>query len=236
MTSRKNTFIILIIIVLAAGAWWYSNHTSYKLPIASGDAVASWAFQGARKGNAALEKQPTDEITRLGGLLGGDQSGANDDPTDYDLYVGIANQYDLLGDGAKEREYLEKALAIDSTKTGVAWHNLGALMNRLGAYNTARIAFAKAVEAQPQVSAYHLARIQFLMDHFASDISAVDGAFAEANTQFGDEVSILQLQAEWLEESNRPKEAIAALTKMKALMPAEQQATINAEITRLQSK
>lgn len=237
MANRTNLVLIVIILaVLAGGAWWYAQKGSYILPIASGDTVASWDFQGAREGNAQLEGQSRDEITRLEGMLGGDQSGKDGDPTDYDIYVGIANQYEMLGDGAKERGYLEKALAIDSAKTGLAWHNLGSLMSRLGAFNTARIAYAKAVEAQPQVSAFHLSRIQFLTDHFASDTSAVDGAFAEALAQFGDDASILQLQAAWFEESDRIPEAITALTKMKTLMPSDAHAGIDAEIARLEDR
>ncbi|OGG58619.1 hypothetical protein A2765_02760 [Candidatus Kaiserbacteria bacterium RIFCSPHIGHO2_01_FULL_56_24] len=237
MTNTKNIFIIVIILIfLAGGAWWYTQKGSFILPIASGDTVASWDFQGAREGNAQLEGQTRDEITRLEGMLGGDQSGKDDEPTDYDIYVGIANQYEMLGDGETERGYLEKALTIDSAKTGLAWHNLGSLMSRLGAFNTARIAYAKAVEAQPQVSSFHLSRIQFLTDHFAADTSAVDGAFAEASARFGDDASILQLQAAWFEESDRTPEAITALTKMKTLMPSDAHAGIDAEITRLQNR
>lgn len=234
--NTRNTLIIGIVILILGGAWWYTHQTSYLLPLESGDTVASWNFQGAYTGNADLSKKAQDEIARLQGMLGGDQSGKNDDPTDYDLDVGIANQYDLMGDGAQERTYLEKALAIDSVKTGIAWHNLGSLMNRLGAYTTARTAFAKAVEAQPQVEQYHLARIRLLTDHFASDTAAVDGAFAEAAAQFGDDAAVLQMQAEWFEKTDRTAQAISALTKMKALLPKDAAASVDAEIKRLQSK
>ncbi len=237
MRNSKNTAIIVsIFVVLAVGAWWYTHRVSYILPLASGDSVASWDFQGARKDGGTLEKGAKDEIARLEALLGGDQSGLNDDPTDYSLYVGIAAQYDGLGDGANERVYLEKALAIDSIKTGLAWHNLGSLMSRLGAYETARIAYTKAAEAQPKIINYHIARIQFLIDHFASDTAGVDGAFAEAIAKVGGDPAVLQLEAQWLEMSGRVQEAIAALKEMKLVMPPDSQSTIDSEIQRLEKR
>src|SRR3989344_6456096 len=229
MGNAKTAIVVIILILLAGGAWWYAQKDSFILPIASWDTVVYWNFQGARNDGGTLEESATKEIAHRQTLLGGDQTGGEGNPTDYELYIGIANQYEGLGDGARAREYLEKALAIDSEKTGLAWHNLGNLMSRLGAKNTARIAYAKAVEAQPNIITYHLARIQFLMEHFASDTAAVDGAFAEANAKFGDEASILQVQAQWLEMSGRVKEAITALQKMKSVMPADSQSTIDAE-------
>ena len=190
---NKNLILIgLAVTLLAGGAWWFTqNSFTHPFPLSEGDIVSSWDFQGSYKDGGVLEKKANDEITRLKSFLGGDQSGADDDPTDYILYVGIANQYELLGDGRHAYESLGRAVAIDSIHTGLAWHNLGNLMVRFRAYKTARIAYAKAVEAQPSVEQYHIARLQFLSAHFAEDDSAIEAAFGEAEAQFGKEAPFL---------------------------------------------
>jgi tetratricopeptide (TPR) repeat protein len=234
--SKKNLIIGVIIVALLAGAaWWYMNRAAYILPLESGDSVASWEFEGFRNDDGELEAEARAEIERFEGLMGGDQSGENDDPTDYTLYVAIAQQYEQLGDGAAARANLEKALAIDSETTGLAWHNLGSLMSRVGANNTARAAYRKATEAQPNVSNYHLAYLNFLTNYFSSDISLIDGAFASAYAALGDDLSILQADAAWYEKSDRPEKALETMKKMQSALPVEARATVNAEISRLEN-
>lgn len=135
----------------------------------AGDTVASWNFQGAYTGNAELTQKAQVEIARLSAMLG---SGTF---TNYELYVSIANQYDLLGDGTQEFVYLKKALTLDSTRTGLAWSNMGNLFTRLGAYRTARVAFENAVIAQP-IAQYIQDLINFLQAHFPQDSAAIQKA------------------------------------------------------------
>lgn len=130
----------------------------YKLSLVQGDTVASWNFQGAYTGKAELIQKAQTEMARLSAMLGSGQF------TDYELYVSIANQYGLLGDGAKEFLYLNKALGIDSTVTGLAWENMGQLLSKLGAYRTAKLAFEKAVAAQP-IPQYQQTLSDFLKEH-----------------------------------------------------------------------
>jgi tetratricopeptide (TPR) repeat protein len=137
--------------------------------LVSGDVVSSWNFQGAYTGNADLTQKAQAEIARLTGLIGSKQY------TDYLLYVSIANQYDLLGDGAKEFEYLNKALAIDSTKTGLAWDNMGGLFWKLGANLSARVAYRNAIIAQP-VQPYAKDYYEFLIAKFPNDTAGMTEA------------------------------------------------------------
>jgi tetratricopeptide (TPR) repeat protein len=155
-------FGVLAVGILAAGGWWYVHQAPelppYALQLQAGDAVTIWDFKGAYTGSGELTKRATDEITRLKGLFGTKEA------TAYELYVSIANQYDLLGDGKNELAYLEKALAIDAEHTGLAWYNAGVLYERLGAYHTARFAFEHAAEAQP-IPQYQSALSDFLKAH-----------------------------------------------------------------------
>ena len=140
--------------------------------LVSGETVASWNFAGTYKDGGKLEAHANAEIARMKGLMG------SPDFTKYELYVSIANQYELLGDGKQEFTYLNYALAIDSTKTGLAWHNMGKLLERLGAYKSARVAYDRAVQAQ-STSQYIRARLEFLQAHMPEDTDAIAQAQAD---------------------------------------------------------
>lgn len=145
--------------------------TAYQFSLVSGETIASWSFAGSYKDGGTLEASRYAEIVRLLKLL---NTGTF---TNYELYVSIANQYELLGDGGQEFIYLNKALAIDSTKTGLAWHNMGKLLERLGAYKSARVAYDRMVEAQP-IRQYLVVRLEFLKARMPQDTAVI--AQAEA--------------------------------------------------------
>lgn len=221
----------LLILILFMG-WAYGSKTQQIfLPLAEGDTVSSWHFTGAYADNPELVAKAQEEIKELTSLIGNSK-----EFTDYQLYVQIAAQYELLGDGEKAYDFLNRALAIDPVHTGLAWANLGTLMERLGAFHTGRIAYAKAVEAQSSVMGYHSARLTFLIAHFAEDTVAVEGAFSEATTQFGTSPQILQIKAQWLTTVGRTADAIAAWKQVRSLVTGGVQPSIDKEIARLEAK
>ena len=128
------------------------------LPIAGGDVVASWDFIGAYTNNPELTAKADAEIKRLSNLLIAATSSA------MILSVGIANQYELLGDGKKQYDFLIRAVREGGATSGLPWHNLGVLMERLGAYETARIAHEKAFEVQP-IEQFENALADFNQEH-----------------------------------------------------------------------
>lgn len=134
-----------------------------------GDEPVSWYFVGTYNDGGQLEARATSEIQRMKGLL---NSGTF---TNYELYVSIANQYELLGDGKQEYIYLNYALAIDSTKTGLAWHNMGKLLERVGSYKSARVAYDAMIAAQT-TSQYIRARLEFLKAYMPEDTDAITQA------------------------------------------------------------
>lgn len=152
-----------------------NSSTVNPLSIIKTEEVKTWSFVGPYNDNGVLEAKALAEITRLEGILKKGQF------TDYELYVAIANQHDLLGDGKKTYDYLSKALQIDSENTGLAWHNMGRLMEKLGAYENARIAFDRAILAQP-IPAYYMAKIDFLERHFPNDKNVIEKTKKELGT------------------------------------------------------
>ena len=117
--------------------------SGHPLKIVAGDTITSWDFKGVYIDNAALTAKAYAEIARLTNLIGIGKY------PDVNLYVSLANQYQLLGNGKQEYYYLGLAIGADPL-SGLPWHNLGVLMDRLGAKRTAQVAYDKAVSLQSQ--------------------------------------------------------------------------------------
>lgn len=229
---QRYIFALALASIVGAGAYWYSLQPNAVFTIDAQDTITSWDVQTAHKDGGELEQRVRDEIVRLNEHLADEAT----EPPDYQIHVGLSNQYLLLGDGEAAYEELLKALAIDSTMTGLAWHNMGTLMDRLGAKHSAREAFARAVDAQPHIDAYHSAYINFLMSRFGDDVLAVTSALDRAETQFNDDTFVFQLRAQYFTQTGAFEDAIAEWEKMKAGAPEDRLRDIDAEIARLRAK
>lgn len=160
--------------------------------IAKGDSIASWTFKGAYTDNPELVVKAENEIKRLSGFLAAATSSY------MIIAVGIANQYELLGDGKKQYEYLERAIRADTNVTsGLPWHNLGVLMERLGALETARVAYEKSTIIQPELKQWHYAYLEFITTRLKGDVANIEKAFVAADKYFANDTDILQLRSEW---------------------------------------
>lgn len=168
----------------------YPVQTSFA--VVEGDTIASWDFQGAYADNPELVAKAQGEIARLSAILETATSSA------MILSVGIANQYELLGDGKKQYEYLGRAIKADANVTsGLPWHNLGVLMERLGALKTARVAYEKSTVVQPELKQWHYAYIEFLTSHTRDDTAHIEKAFAFAERNIGTTSYLIELRTEW---------------------------------------
>ena len=198
-------------------------------PINTADAPVSWSFKSPAQGDAMLIAQANADIQKLTALLGNGQYDA------YDLYNGIANDYATLGNGQEAYQYYNRSIRIYPTK-GLAYVNLAHLMSQMGAYYTAADAYAKAVTVEPGMLQYHLARLAYLTEQFPKDTTRIVKAFADASKQFGDNASILSIEARWLTGQGRYADAIKAWQTAKTLSPGKDTSAIDAEIARLQAK
>lgn len=161
-----------------------------SLLIVAGDSIASWDFRGAYTDNPELVAKAQTEIKRLSDLLNTATSSA------MILSVGIANQYELLGDGKKQYEYLERAIRTNP-ENGLPWHNLGVLMERLGAYATARIAYERSALLQPQLSVYQYAYLEFLIQNMKDDVVGIEKAFSAAEESLDSDSYLAYLRDGW---------------------------------------
>jgi uncharacterized protein len=222
---------LIVVIIIAVGCWYYITKIRVQtIPINAQDSILSWSFKGAYAGDDALTAKANADITKLTELLGKGQY------PDYELFVGIAQDYDYLGDGKSEYQYLEKAIATGRSG-GVAWNNFGVLMEKLGAFYTARYAYAQAVAVESQVGAYQEAQLRFLTAHFPQDDSAIENAFHNGMKESSD-ANLLPIEADWLSSIGSTTAAIAAWKEFSTYIPANspQQSAINAEIATLKAK
>lgn len=169
-----------------------TNKKTLDLPsIAKGDTIASWNFKGVYSDNPELMTKAAVEIKRLLNLIG------KGTYPDMSLYVGIANQYELLGDGKQQYDYLGRAIGVSGGGSGLPWHNLGVLMERLGALETARVAYEKSTFIQPEFKFYHYAYLEFLVARMKDNTIAIEKEYASAIENLGQDADILQLYSEW---------------------------------------
>jgi len=166
------------------------SSTAYSLSFVEGESITEWDFKGAYTGNPELVAKAQGEINRLSEELTTATSSA------MILSVGIANQYELLGDGKKQYEYLERAIRTNP-ENGLPWHNLGVLIERLGAYKTARTAYEKSTFVQPEFKFYHYAYIEFLISRMKDDTAVIEKAFKFAEDNIGKTSYLVELRTEW---------------------------------------
>lgn len=229
--SQKQWLIVgaVVVIVVAVGIGWYAKHRVPTFPISPKDSISSWTFKGAYTGNETLITQANTDLAHLESLLGKGQF------DDYDLYIGIGNDENLEGNGKAAYDAYDHAILIHTNK-GLAYANIGHLMDELGAYYTAADAYADAVHAEPGQLEYHIERLTYLTRQFPQDQTQILAAFTDASDQFGDTAPVLAIEARWLTGLGRYADAIAAWQRAKLLSPGKDTSAIDTEIARLKAK
>ena len=143
--AHKTRVAALAVVILGAflgiGYYSYVSLAVPHYPLASQDSVSSWNFPSAYATGSEDEKRVQTEIDKLKALLGKQQS-------DYEVLVGIAAEYELLGEGQKSYLYLSKAIS-DSPNKALAYFSIGHLFERIGALYSAKLAYGLAVEKEP---------------------------------------------------------------------------------------
>ncbi|HEX8946790.1 MAG TPA: tetratricopeptide repeat protein [Candidatus Paceibacterota bacterium] len=195
------------------------------LPLDARDTIVSWTVpvQGS-----AVTAQVQADIVSLSKKIG---SGAYPDD---DLYIQIAQDYELLGDEQNAYQFYLLAAKKAPTK-GLAFNNLGNLFAKLGAYHTAHEAYAKAVALEPSTELYWLSYLHFLTayERTAPTTAPVFAAAVKATDAAPD---VLIARATWEEAVGNFAGAIADWQAVRPQTGSEQQAAIDTKIASLEKK
>lgn len=234
-TLKKTGVWVGALIVLAAlvaiAAWilFGSGSRVAAFPMNPKDHIASWNFKGTYTGSATLVAKANADLAKL-------RTDMREKKYDnYDLYIGMGEDYDLLGNGRAAYNAYNHAIALYPNQ-GLAYTDLAALMNELGARYTAADAYARAEAVQPSVLTYHLEQLEFLTNYFATDTPRVAAAFEDASKQFGDVAQVLQIEASWLAGLGEYGKAIQAYQRAIAISPGRDVSSMQRAITHLKAK
>lgn len=151
----------------------------------------------------------------------------------HEYHMTLATNYRLLKDG--EKAYQEYLLAIETLpEKSLAYGNLGELLESAGAINSARTAFEKARDLEPQFSQNHSALIDFYIRNFSEEKEIISDTYKKAIEHLGQNEDILKSEASWLEMNG---DIQGALSIWKKLLPvSENKAAIQAKIRALETK
>ena len=117
----------------------------------------------------------------------------------YLLQIGIAQMYELLGDGVNAYEHL-----LDATETlpqkSLAYRNLGILLVNAEVYEDGESYLRRAIEAETTIAQNHTALIDYYTRFKSGDEREIEQIFKNARESTNDNTNVLRLYAIWLEE------------------------------------
>jgi len=177
MSTSHVVIWIIVALIIGGGIWFGFLREENPFPIDSRDTITSWELTNIYADNPEGAQRVKENIQRFKEEIGKKEN------TEYELYVSIANEYRLLGDGKQSYNYLQKALAVDNDRTSVAWHNIGIVLRDLGAIHSARTALRSAYEIQP-LPTYKMAYECFLAEYFPDEqlLSPAEGDVSDTQT------------------------------------------------------
>ncbi len=232
MSSKAGVWAGIAVLVLALGAGGWLLFRAPRVPafpINPKDRIASWTFKGTYTGYPSFITKANTDLANLRM----DMRQGKYDP--YDLYIGMGEDYVLLGNGKAAYNAFNHAIALYPNQ-GLAYTDLAALMSELGARYTAADAYQRAEVAQPSVLTYHLEQLNFLTNYFATDTPRVAAAFADSSKQFGDIAQVLQIEAQWLAGLGQYAKAIQAYQRAIAISPGRDVSGMERAIAQLKAK
>jgi len=152
----------------------------------------------------------------------------------YETYVGVAQQYKLLGEGIKAFEYYQKAVENNPDRS-LAYLGVANLFLQTGLIEDADIYYQKAVEKEPQYIQNHLTYTDFLVRTFPTEKTKITNAFESAINHTGSDINALKAYASWLGDEKEYDKAIVLWKKVLEQNP-ENKESVQYEIDRLEKK
>lgn len=224
MNMKKKAIIAAAVVVIVAGAAvafgvYNSNNKVFSLE----NEEINWNIDPLYK----EEDQKAAAKVRI------EEFKQDEENEPYSLNVAIAQQYELMGDGKAAYNHLLDAIELEPTKS-LAYSNLGNLLDRAGAYMSAKKAFMKAAEVEPQFAQNHISLAKFLTARYADDRQAIEDAFVVGLERTGD-TNLLKEYAAWLEDREDYQAALAVWEQVLTHNPSNKE-VVEDKIVELKAK
>ncbi len=190
------------------------------------DSISSWSTNVIATAN--VKKQIQENIISLSSRIGSDKK------NNYNVLIQIAQDYELLSDGKSAYSFYTLA-AKEKPSNGLAFSNIGNLMQTLGAYNTARKAYAESVKLSPSTEVYWLSYLSFLSsnEQIAPRTASV---FVAARKATNDAPNVLMAEANWEESTGNISAAILDWRLVRNMVSESQKKSIDSKIIYLEKK
>ncbi len=152
----------------------------------------------------------------------------------YDIYIQIAQEYEMLGDGYNAYKFYLLATK-DKPQKALAFNNIGNLLARLGAYNSAHDAYIRATTLEPSVELYWISYLNFIALHEKTALTTAT-VFTSAMKATNSATDVRIARANWEESVGNISGAITDWKKVRTQVGSEQQSAIDTKIATLESK
>jgi len=167
--------VIVVLAVILFTAIQVGNKEDEVFSLVQGERPV-WDFEGSYEASEELVLRANTERERLISLLGGGEF------PDYDIEIGIAGQHSLLGEGEESYEHLLIAISLNEARS-LAFGNLGILLGKVKAPESAKVAYEKALDIDDNVQ-NRIQYIQHLEQYFGNSLDLVESAHTFAIERF----------------------------------------------------
>lgn len=155
---------------------------------------------------------------------------------DYNSYIDIAGQEINMGRGEEVLLNLNQAIKLEPDNI-LAYQNAGVFFERISAYESAEIAFQKALQIDSSSPSTYALIIDLHKSYLNSESGIIDALFKEALEKTDEDLQLMKDYASWLKHEDRFEESLALWQK---ILPLEKdpisQELIYAEIEMISDK
>jgi len=223
---KKVLIIILVILITGSSYFFLKNNNVDKLNLSESE-ISSLNSAPVFYESESQKTAVNNVIEQYSADIGKNKTGY----ADYYLYVSIAQQYMLLGEGENAMKYFYLAIKDDPERS-LPYSKAAGLLARAGLLDLAEQNYEKVVEVEPQSTNNYLELLDFLIKYRSNNTSKIQSYYTKARLETVDDVKILRSYAQWLASEKEYVRAIDIL-KFVLMQQPEEKEEISAEIQKL---
>jgi len=226
MRKTKIAIILFLIAVLLVGVFVYKNKDRESILLSDNErqALNDIGPTQTTESDIAMAKTKIDSFHS-------ELKNGSKDKTKYYLYIAIAQQYELLGNGENTAVNLFLASKQENDRS-LPFFKLGDLFEKAELFNRAEEYYEKAIDTEPQIVQNHRGLLNLYIEKMSVGKSRVQSTFDDARSETGDDIDVLRMYAKWLTAESEYLRAIDILRFILRENPTDKE-EIEKEILRL---